>query len=355
MGAALIWREGPDMNVAVSPAFDVVSVNLLQALLPLHIVVSDGGVIIQAGATLSKISGDGSLVGELFDDVFEVIKPAGLQGRRALSETVGSAVHLRFNKPPYTRLKGVVSVDHREGLMVLTLSFGIGVVDAVQRFGLTPRDFAPNDPTIEMLYIVEAKSAAMNESRKLNDRLQHAKLSAEHDAQTDPLTGLHNRRALIQVLESAISAARKFTLIHMDLDYFKAVNDRFGHAAGDAVLAAAADIMQSHFRGSDCIARMGGDEFVAVMMDTTDGNAVKKLCEKLITAIELPIEVDNNSAVISGSIGFTCSAQYNVPQIECMMNDADHALYASKRAGRGRVTQFENLTDKATKKDGDPT
>ena len=59
MGAALIWREGPDMNVAVSPAFDVVSVNLLQTLLPLHIVVSDGGVIIQAGATLSKISGDG--------------------------------------------------------------------------------------------------------------------------------------------------------------------------------------------------------------------------------------------------------------------------------------------------------
>ncbi len=120
------------------------------------------------------------------------------------------------------------------------------------------------------------------------------------------------------------------------------------------MLSAAAGVMQSHFRGSDCIARTGGDEFVAVMMDTTDGNAVKKLCEKLITAIEVPIEVDNNSAVISGSIGFTCSAQYNVPQIECMMNDADHALYASKRAGRGRVTQFKHLSDEATKKDGGP-
>ena len=56
MGAALIWREGPDMNVAVSPSFGVVSVNLLQTLLPLHIVVSDGGVITQAGAKLSKIT-----------------------------------------------------------------------------------------------------------------------------------------------------------------------------------------------------------------------------------------------------------------------------------------------------------
>jgi diguanylate cyclase (GGDEF)-like protein len=353
MGAALIWREGPDMNVAVSPAFDVVSVNLLQTLLPLHIVVSDDGVIIQAGAALSKISGDGSLVGELFDDVFEVIKPAGMQGRRALLATVGSAVHLRFKKPPYTRLKGVVAVDHRGGLTV-TLSFGIGVVDAVQRFGPTSCDFAPNDPTIEMLHVVEAKSAAMNESRELNDRLQHAKLSAEHDAQTDPLTGLYNRRALIQVLESAISAARKFTFIHMDLDYFKAVNDGFGHAAGDAVLSVAAGVMQSHFRGSDCIARTGGDEFVAVMMDTTDGNTVKKLCERLITAIEVPIEVDNNSAAISGSIGFTCSSQYDAPQIGRMMNDADYALYASKRGGRGRVTQFEGLSDGATKKNGGP-
>ncbi len=68
------------MNVAVSPSFGVVSINLLRTLLPLHIVVSDGGVITQEGATLSKISGDGSLVGELFDDVFEVIKPAGLRG-----------------------------------------------------------------------------------------------------------------------------------------------------------------------------------------------------------------------------------------------------------------------------------
>lgn len=102
--------------------------------------------------------------------------------------------------PPKTEVKGLLVAGPSEGQSIVNLSFGISVVDAVSDYSLNSADFAATDLTIEMLYLVEAKSAAMEASRKLNLRLQGAMIAAEEQAFTDTLTGLKNRRAMDHVL-----------------------------------------------------------------------------------------------------------------------------------------------------------
>ena len=161
--------------------------------------------------------------------------------------------------------------------VLVNLGFGIGVVEAVGAYDLRASDFAPTDLTIEMLYLVEAKSAAMEASRDLNRRLQSAKRTAEQQAQTDPLTGARNRRALDAELGRMIEARIPFGLVHVDLDYFKAVNDTLGHAAGDHVLKTVAQILSGEIRSGDIISRVGGDEFVLVLPDITTKAAIDAL------------------------------------------------------------------------------
>jgi GGDEF domain-containing protein len=132
------------------------------------------------------------------------------------------------------------------------------VNEAVRRYGLTVADFAATDLTIEMLYLVEAKSAVMEELRHLNLRLHGAKAAAEEQALSDTLTGLCNRRALDLGLGALVQQGQTFGLMHLDLDYFKQVNDTHGHAAGDAVLRQVALVLREETRASDLVARVGG-------------------------------------------------------------------------------------------------
>ena len=129
-----------------------------------------------------------------------------------------------------------LAVPTGDGGMLLNLSFGIRLIDAVRQHALTDADFAATDMAVEMLYLVEVKQAVMTELRRLNLRLQGAKATAEEQALTDTLTGLRNRRALDVSLPALIGQGVAFGLMHIDLDYFKQVNDTLGHAAGDQVL-----------------------------------------------------------------------------------------------------------------------
>ena len=149
-------------------------------------------------------------------------------------------------------------------------------------YALVSSDFAATDLAIEMLYLVEAKSAAMEASRKLNLRLQGAMIAAEEQAFTDTLTGLKNRRAMDHVLARLIEAGREFALMHIDLDFFKAVNDTLGHAAGDHVLQNVARIMVEETRSDDTVARVGGDEFVILFDGLTDRETLVRVAERII-------------------------------------------------------------------------
>jgi len=215
------------------------------------------------------------------------------------------------------------------------------VIDAVGHYDLAGSDFAATDLTLEMLWMFEAKSGALAESSELAGRMYGAKQAAEADAASDVLTGLCNRRMLDQVLARLTSRNAPFTLMHLDLDFFKAVNDTLGHAAGDHVLQIVSKILTEETREKDTVARVGGDEFVLVFDQITERKRLGAIAERIIRRLEEPIEYRDDIAQISGSIGMVTSTKYTSPEATRMMDDADAALYASKERGRAGYTFFE--------------
>lgn len=311
---------------------------VLDALCPMHVVLSGTGHIVHAGATLSKLRAAGRLKGARFLELFEVQRPRGVSAMPDLRRAAGMKLHLQFRDPPLTGFKGVL-VPWQDGA-VINLSFGISILDAVRDYALTSADFAATDMTVEMLYLVEAKSAAMAASRKLNQRLQVAKIAAEEQAFTDTLTGLKNRRALDHVLDRLGASGMLFALMHVDLDFFKAVNDTLGHAAGDHVLQQVARILVDETRDQDTVARVGGDEFVLVLQGLTDPEKLDTIARRIIARLEDPVPFEGDLCRISGSIGTSLSSLYAGSDAERMMTDADLALYTSKRQGRARHTIY---------------
>ena len=228
-------------------------------------------------------------------------------------------------------------LEGQEG-MLINLSWGISIVEAVQRFNLSAADFAPADPSIDMLYLIEVNNAAMAESKRLNERLHGAKLQAEMQALTDPLTGLGNRRSMDNVLSRLVLEGIPFGLMNIDIDYFKQVNDTHGHAAGDRVLQAASDVLKQETRTDDYVARIGGDEFIVAFEGLTEMDKLMGIAERIISGFERPVPLEGATASVSASIGITVSTLYERPDVEMMLDDADSALYQSKREGRSRAT-----------------
>ena len=171
--------------------------------------------------------------------------------------------------------------------------------------------------------------------------LQKTMLLDQLERQTyeDALTGLANRRRLDQRLADEFALAlrhnRPLAVAMADLDHFKAVNDRFSHAVGDAALRATAKILAAQVRHTDLVARFGGEEFVVVLVET-DPQAALRVCEKLRYAIS-----QYNWSSIHPSLSLTLSigvtADTTVPTHERMLAAADRNLYTAKAAGRNRV------------------
>lgn len=313
---------------------------LLGALCPMFLLLDAQGVIDGAGPTLRKLRPDADMTGVSVFDLFDLTRPRAIRCMDDLVAAGGTALRLRFRDPPQTAFKGmVVPLPSGQGAVV-NLSFGISIIDAVRDHALNGADFPVTDLTTELLYLVEAKSAAMEASRKLNLRLQGAMIAAEEQAFTDTLTGLKNRRALEHVMPRLVASGAPFALLHLDLDYFKAVNDTFGHAAGDVVLQQAARIMVAATREEDTVARVGGDEFVLILNRQTDRERVARIAARLIRRLERPIPCDGHSCNISASIGIAFSGDGAVAPDD-LLHRADLALYAAKRAGRAQF-QFHD-------------
>jgi len=314
----------------------------LDRLLPMHIHVDASGRILGVGHTFAKLRPGARLRGEQLFDLIEIRRPGGIDCAADLLTLDGALLHCQFRKPPRVALKGVVVQLAGGTGALLSLSLGISVIEAVRVYDLTSSDFAPSDPTVEMLYLVEAKALVFEESKKLNQRLQGAKIAAEEQASTDTLTGLKNRRALEHVMARLAASKRheRFGLMHLDLDYFKAVNDTFGHAAGDHVLQEVARIMVEETRKADIVARIGGDEFVLLLRNCDDVRLLEGIARRIIVRLERPIIFEGRACRVSASIGITVSSHYATLDMARLSADADQALYTSKAEGRGRHTTF---------------
>lgn len=312
----------------------------LARLMPMHLILAPNGEILQCGPTVAKLFADHTLPGQSFFDCFDVSRPYNTASVADIVAANGVKLHLSTRNQHQTTLKAVgVTLEGLDGLL-LDMSFGISVVDTIRTYDLTIADFAATDLAVEMLYLIEAKSAAMNESHKLNARLQGAKIAAEEQAYTDTLTGLKNRRAMDHVLSRFVTAGEEFGLMQVDLDYFKAVNDTMGHAAGDHVLLEVARILVEETRSDDLVARVGGDEFVLLFHRLTDLKKLNDIATRIIERMEVPITFNSQQCRISTSIGTTVSDFYSEPDMDKMLSDADLALYASKNKGRACNTVF---------------
>lgn len=315
------------MNKHVATSHDA-----LDLLCPLHVKLDETGTIVHAGPTLRKLRSNGVLNRPLWD-VFHIQRPRNLYSLDDLHSMGGRKIHMLFNSSPATPFKGVCA---RGPLFTLiNLSFGIGLIEAVQTYGLTNGDFAATDLAIEMLYLSEAKNIALRESSALNRNLETARQNAIAQANSDVLTGLANRRAMTEQLERLIANQQDFACMHLDLDYFKAVNDTYGHAAGDHILKEVAKILNAETRKDDCVARVGGDEFVILFVGLTDRNQLDKIAKRIIAKLEIPVHYQGHICRISGSAGTSLSSFYSSPDADGLLSDADIALYASKDAGRG--------------------
>ncbi len=322
--------------------------DVLDVLCPMHLTLNATGHITHAGPTIQKMRADSTMIGQRFLEVFIVKRPRSIACMDDLRRATDLKLHLELRDAPRTELKGImVPANTVDGSMIVNLSFGISIIDGVRDYALTNADFAATDLAIEMLYLVEAKTAAMEASRRLNLRLQGAKIAAEEQAFTDTLTGLKNRRAMDTVLSRLVAGRSSFAVMHIDLDYFKAVNDTLGHAAGDHVLQAVARIMVEETRDTDMVARVGGDEFTVILPDVRSDEILRRVGRRIIDRLEVPIPFNGQDCRISASIGTVWIQAGHHPSIEDLLSDADVALYASKHAGRARQTFYSPELRKA--------
>ncbi|GAA1032905.1 hypothetical protein GCM10009557_32910 [Virgisporangium ochraceum] len=165
--------------------------------------------------------------------------------------------------------------------------------------------------------------------------LSRALATVERLANTDQLTGLANRRQFHDRWHRVLAGSTGPTaLLYVDLDGFKPVNDTLGHAAGDAVLVAAADRMRTNVRADTFIARIGGDEFAVVLPDVA-GDDAHSVARRIVEVLAEPFTVHDGEAVIGASVGVVVADAGDDPDV--VLRRADAAMYAAKARGRGRV------------------
>lgn len=323
------------MEASVPQASCTITSDGLARFMPMHLLLDAGGRVISVGPTLARVLAGPPLIGAQFEDLFEVRSPGGAT---TVDQVLDRAGH-RFRLMPRAGTRaGLRGVGLRLGDQVLlNLSFGIDLIVAVREFALSDADFAATDLAMELLYLAEANAAVTRELRGLNLRLEGARLQAEEEAMTDPLTGLRNRRAADLLLERICASGTPFGLLHMDLDYFKAVNDTLGHAAGDLVLETVGRILRDQLRAEDCAARIGGDEFVIIVMNRIDPDVLQGIAERIIHQVSQPIAVEDQTCRISASIGIVRSVDTVRPDALHLLAAADRALYAAKNGGRSRA------------------
>jgi two-component system cell cycle response regulator len=197
---------------------------------------------------------------------------------------------------------------------------------------------------IRQITLIRAVTNYASMTTELNEELHSANNRLETQATTDPLTGLLNHRALLTILTKEVERAQRYqnacTLLFMDLDHFKALNDGYGHAAGDEVLMAFGQRLHQSVRGIDTVGRWGGEEFIAILPETT-------MKEAHVIAERIRATVGQQSFAIGGGLYLTCSigiASYptHATDLNALINAADQAMYAAKRLGRN---QYRSIDD----------
>jgi diguanylate cyclase (GGDEF)-like protein/PAS domain S-box-containing protein len=172
----------------------------------------------------------------------------------------------------------------------------------------------------------------------------------EHIAHYDALTNLPNRVLLADRLKQAMlqvqRRAQRLAVVYLDLDGFKVVNDSHGHEAGDHLLVALADRMKAALREGDTLARIGGDEFVAVLVDLVDATESMPMLSRLLLAASEPVDWEGGTICVSASLGVTLYPQEEEIDADQLQRQADQAMYQAKLSGKNRYHFFDATHDR---------
>ncbi|BCR05936.1 diguanylate cyclase response regulator [Desulfuromonas versatilis] len=182
--------------------------------------------------------------------------------------------------------------------------------------------------------------------KTLQDSLKESNQALLELSNTDPLTRLSNRRCLMEALEREYKRSERskspLSLIMLDIDHFKKVNDSYGHQEGDVVLVALADMLRHHLREYDMAARFGGEEFALVLPDTDMPRAVQVAERLRESAGEMTFSGILRNLKLTISLGVACYPRGNrIKSVDDLIRLADYALYNAKGAGRDRVEVME--------------
>ncbi|TNI38458.1 PAS domain S-box protein [Aeromonas veronii] len=207
---------------------------------------------------------------------------------------------------------------------------------AVRRDGMT----LPVEVRISPL-LIDGKTIFSAFLHDITERKQ-AEAIREYEATHDALTGLHNRRGMFNLLPEAIARAKRtqtsLALLYIDLDGFKKINDAHGHDTGDTVLRVIGTRLQESIRKTDTAVRLGGDEFTIVLENikhgTPDSNII---AQKILKAIQQPIEIGSITAALSASIGIAIHHADDIINADQLISQADSAMYEAKNTGKARV------------------
>jgi len=217
---------------------------------------------------------------------------------------------------------------------------------------LQKANLALGDIAIEQEQLVRQLKAAKEETNKLSEQLRIANNKLLDEARKDELTDLANRRSLEAFLEKEVERCARYghpiTILFIDIDNFKSVNDKYGHLEGDTALRQFANILKHEVRGADIVARHGGEEFVAVLVET-DADAAMLVAERIRRSVEetsIQLASGRPPASLTASVGV---AAWEPPErpvtADRLLERADQAMYRSKAAGKNSVSLWRSAKD----------
>ncbi|WP_244645563.1 bifunctional diguanylate cyclase/phosphodiesterase [Salinarimonas ramus] len=193
-----------------------------------------------------------------------------------------------------------------------------------------------SDDVRRKMQLVEANRSAEARNADLEDARRQMEQASLHDS----LTGLPNRRFLDERIGGP-GRPDPSAILHVDLDRFKQINDTLGHAAGDAMLVHAAEVLRRGARAGDVVARVGGDEFVVAVMSAVSPAGLCALAERIIGEMSRPVPYQNHECRFGASIGIAVNEESDTSSTKQLLIDADLALYRAKNRGRNRFEFFD--------------
>ncbi len=334
----VVWWLNPYISTLLAGlVFAIVSISgIIQFFATRSFLASNSPTMVRVTLGLVAMSGFGwSLLGFVgipnaagSDGTIRILLViSGVVGTSVASSASSRATFFAFIGPMIASIIAGVVMSGREQLILLPISMFVVTIGEAFR-----ASHATTKSAIQLRL----------EADDLAERLAEALRVTEHDSLHDPLTGAGNRRLLTRhhaEMDQTVMEKKVLTVVCIDLDHFKQVNDQFGHAAGDELLVMATNRIRTLMRAQDEVIRMGGDEFVVILQASRE--QAEPIAERIAEHLAAPYQLTVGDVSVGASLGL---ASANTGEtLEQVQRRADAALYKAKSDGRGTVTIDNNL------------